>query len=451
MRPVTAAWIAEAVGGTLVAPANALVTSVWNDTRTLGQGALYVAIVGESFDGHAFVDAAAAAGASLSLVSKPVDAPHVLVDDVPVALGALAREYLKLLRAEGQITVIGITGSNGKTTTKDLLSRLLPAAHAPIKSYNDATGMPLTVLGAGPETRHLILEMGASAPGDLAYLTSIAPLDIAVVLMVGSAHAAGYGSPDGLAHEKSTIIDGLVPGGVAVLNADDPRVAAMAVKAERVCTFGFGPADVHGEHRRVEDGGPVFEVDGITIRSGLLGDHHASNLLAAIAVAGECGIGTQEAANALAGAKAISAHRMALTVRADGVRILDDAYNASPESMRAALRALKSLGEGGRTWAVIGEMREMGEASLDAHTEIGADVVRLGIDHLLVVGHGARPAYVAAVREGSWADEAAFVATIDEAREALAAALAPGDTVLVKGSHGTGLWRLAEQLIGDDA
>lgn len=447
MRPLSAQWIANAVAGTLEGDPALEVTSVWNDTRALQPGALYVAIVGELFDGHDFVDAAVSAGAALSLVSRPVDAPHVLVDDVPRALGDLARAYLALLREEGDLTVIGITGSNGKTTTKDLLAQVLPNAVAPIKSYNDATGMPLTALGAGPDTRYLILEMGASAPGDLAYLTSIAPLDIAVVLMVGSAHAAGYGSMAALAEEKATILDGVVPGGVGILNVDDPLVAAMAGRAPRTMTFGFGDADVAGTDRRVEAGRAHFSVRGSEVALSLIGDHHASNALAAIAVGLECGIPAADAAALVSAAAPASAHRMALHERADGVRILDDAYNASPESMRAAFRALKAVAEGGRTWAVIGEMLEMGEASIAAHDFLGEDAVRLGINHLVVVGQGARPAFVSAVREGSWGDEAAFVGTIDEAKQLLEDRVVAGDTVLVKGSHGTGLWRLADQLI----
>lgn len=446
MRAVNAAWIAQAVGGALHAPEALEVTSVWNDTRSLAPGALYVAVVGDNFDGHNFVAAAHEAGAVLTLASRPVEGPHILVDDVVRAVGDLARAYLALLRAEGELTVIGITGSNGKTTTKDLLFDLLPDAHAPIKSYNDALGMPLTVLGTAPSTRHLILEMGASAPGDIDYLTSIAPLDIAVVLMVGTAHSAGYGSRDALAAEKSTILRGLVPGGVGIINADDPRVAAMASIPPRLVTFGFGPADVHGENLREERGRAAFDLQGKALHLSLIGEHHAHNALAAAAVGLECSLEAERIAGVLSASKPRSAHRMALTERPDGIVILDDAYNASPESMRAAFKALRAVADGGRMWAVIGEMLEMGDESLAAHEDIGVDAVRLGIDHLVVVGSGARAAYVSAVREGSWGDEAQWVATIDEAYSLVEQEARPGDTILVKGSHGTGLWRLADML-----
>lgn len=446
MRPVTAQWIANAVGGQLVADVDTQVTSVVKDTREVTPGALYAAFVGERVDGHDLAPDALAAGATLLLVSAPVDGPHILVDDVTRALGDMARAYLATLRVEGDITVIGVTGSNGKTTTKDILAHVLPDAVAPEGSYNNEIGLPLTIFKAGHSTRHLVLEMGASAPGDIAYLTAIAPLDIAVVLMVGAAHAAGYGSLDALTAEKATILDGVRPGGVGIINADDPRVATLTDRAPRTVTYGFGAADVVGSKRRVDGGRALFEVEGVEIALSLVGDHHANNALAAYAVARECGVPAATAAAAISAARPLSPHRMALTERADGVRILDDAYNASPESMKAAFRALRAVADGGVTWAVIGEMREMGEAALAAHEEIGIDAVRLGIDHLVVVGEGARAAYVSAVREGSWGDEAVFVATIDEARAYVADRVAPGDTVLVKGSNGTGLWRLADDL-----
>lgn len=446
MRPLAAQWVANAMGGTLVADVETTVTSVVKDSRDATPGALYAAFVGERVDGHDFVDAARGRGSVLCVVSRTVDGPHILVDDVTVALGRLAAAYLAELRLGGNITVIGITGSNGKTTTKDVLAQMLPDVVAPVGSYNNEIGLPLTVLSADDSTRFLVLEMGASAPGDIGYLTRVAPLDVAVVLMVGSAHAGGYGSMDALAEEKATILDGVIPGGVGVINADDPRVARMAGRAPRTLTFGFDDADVAGVGRRTERGRACFSVDGVDVKLTLVGDHHAMNALAALAVARACDLDIRAAAAAVSAAKPLSAHRMALTERADGVTILDDAYNASPESMRAAFRALRAVADGGTSWAVIGEMLEMGDASIQAHDDLGIDAVRLGISHLVVVGAGARPAYVSAVREGSWGDEAAFVATIDEALALVRDRVAPGDTVLVKGSHGTGLWRLADDL-----
>lgn len=456
MRSLTAQWIANAVSGELAADVDAHVTGVEKDSRLITQGGLYVAFVGERVDGHDFVDQAMANGAVLCLVSQPVAAPHVLVDDVTAALGSLARAYLALLRTEGSVTVVGITGSNGKTTTKDLLAQMLPDVVAPVGSFNNEIGLPLTVLRAGSATRHLVLELGASAPGDIAYLTNIAPLNVAVVLTVGSAHAQFYPTPEDLAAEKASILDGLVPGGVAVLNTDDSRVAAMAAKRPAtVRTFGTsGDADVRATDLRVSRGRAEFDVhangEQAAVRLSLVGEHHATNALAAIAVALACGVSLADAAATVSVAVPLSAHRMAIVERADGVTIIDDAYNASPESMRAALRALLGVAEGGRSWAVVGEMREMGEASYAAHADVGHDAVRLNISHLLVVGAGAKPAFDMAVREGSWGDEAHYVATIDEAREMLAERLEPGDTVLVKASHGSNLWQLADQLVKGD-
>ena len=457
MRPLTAQWVANAVAGELAAEVLAPITSVEKHSRTVMPGALYVAIIGERVDGHDFADEAFAAGATLALVSQPVAGPHLLVDDVVEALGRLAAAYLALLRTEGDINVVGITGSNGKTTTKDLLGQILPNAVVPLGSFNNEIGLPLTVLSANLDTRHLVLEMGASAAGDLAYLTRIAPLDIAVVLTVGTAHLGGYGSAEGLAEEKATLLDGLVPGGIALLNADDPHVATMASRASlatgdrQVTTFGtsahadLGARDIGLDHGRV-----IFLVNDQPVHLRLVGEHHVTNAMAAIAVALSSGLELPEVAAKVSNAAAVSPHRMALTERADGVWILDDSYNASPESMRAALRALKEVATTGRSFAVIGAMGELGDATLSAHDEIGVDVVRLRIDHLLVVGEGARAAHVSAVREGSWGEESAYVANIDEARAFLDGRLMRGDTVLIKASHGSGLWKLADQMLRSD-
>jgi len=455
MRPITAEWIAEATGGELHGDPGIEVTSVSHDSREARPGSLYVAFPGERVDGHDFVEAATDAGALLSLVTRPVDAPYVLVDDATDALGALARAYLARLRTESEIAVVGITGSVGKTTTKDLLAQMLPDCVAPRGSYNNAIGLPLTVLRADLRTRHLVLEMGANGAGHIAYLAGIAPPDVAVVLIVGTAHVGEFGSIDDVARAKAEIVRGVAPGGTVVLNADDPRVAAMAELAPSVTTFGLGEADVRAVGLTTERGRARFTLraagDEAPVELRLVGEHHVMNALAAATVALALGQRVDRVAAALSEATASSPHRMAVTERDDGVTIIDDAYNASPESMRAAFRSLREVAGGGRTIAVIGEMLEMGDDSLEAHHELGHLAVRLGIDRLVVVGSGARPAYDAAVREGSFGGEAEFVATIDNARERLAEILESGDTVLVKASHGSGLWRLADELTGEAA
>ena len=456
MRPVSAAWVAEVTHGTLSGAAEGLITSVERDSRECGPGALYVAFPGERADGHDFVEAAATAGAALHLVTRPVSRPHVLVSDAVEAIGLLAAAYLSLLRSEGDITVIGITGSVGKTTTKDLLAHILPDCVAPVGSFNNEIGLPLTVLRAGPGTRYLVLEMGASGVGHIAYLTRIAPPDVVVVLVVGSAHLGEYASLDEVADAKAEIILGRTEGAAVLLNADDPRVAAMAKLAPGAWTFGVGNGDVRAEGLDTVEARANFTLlgpDGTSapVALRLVGEHQVTNALAAAAVALSCGMTVPDVAARLNSATPLSEHRMAVTVRPDGVTVIDDSYNASPESMRAALRALRDLAGAGRSVAVLGEMLEMGAGSIAAHDELGALAVRLGIGHVVMVGQGTRPAYDAAVREGSFGDEAAFAATIDEARAHLSGWLAPGDTVLVKASHGTGLWRLADELAGGAA
>ena len=462
MRPLTAQWIANAVAGELVGDVDAVVTSVVKDSREVTPGAMYVAFVGEHVDGHEYAEVALSQGAVVCLTTLPVAAPHILVDDAAVALGALARAYLALLRAEGEVDVIAITGSNGKTTTKDILAQVLPDSVAPEGSYNNEIGLPLTVLRADSATRHLVLEMGASGPGHISYLTRIAPPDVAAVLMVGTAHAGGYAEADGIARAKEEIVAGLLPHGVAVLNADDAAVAAMAARAPAVITFGQGTdADVRASDVTVAGGRASFVVHAggetaqvsqtaqVSLR--LVGEHHVTNALAAIAIAMRCGLSLEQAAAGVSAAEPVSRHRMAVTERPDGVTIIDDSYNASPESMRAALRALVDVAGGARSFAVIGAMLEMGAASAAAHADVGHLAVRLGVDHLVVVGEDAKPAFDTAVREGSWGDEAVFVYTIGEARGYLAGNLAAGDVVLIKASHGTGLYQLADELVGEGA
>ncbi len=452
MRTVTAAWIAEAVGGPLSGEPGLEVTAVVRDSREVTPGAMYVALPGERADGHDFISAAAAAGAVLHLVTRPVAAPHILVADAATALGVLAREYLLLLRKEGRITVIGVTGSVGKTTTKDLLSQILPDCVAPIGSYNNEIGLPLTVLRADDATNYLVLEMGASGVGHISYLTAIAPPDVVAVLVVGSAHMGEYASLEEVAQAKAEIVKGRSPGATVLLNADDSRVAAMDEMAPGAITFGVGHGDVRAEEVRMERARARFTLvsgaESAEVALRLVGEHNVTNSLAAAAVALSVGMRVAEVATRLSAAIALSPHRMSIKERADGVTILDDSYNASPESMRAAFHALREVANGGRSFAVIGEMREMGEASLGAHDELGRLAVRLGFDRLVVVGEGARAAYDAAVREGFFGDEATYVATIDEARTYLDAHLTPGDTVLVKSSRDSGLWRLADALVG---
>ncbi|PRZ05579.1 UDP-N-acetylmuramoyl-tripeptide--D-alanyl-D-alanine ligase [Isoptericola sp. CG 20/1183] len=468
MIELTAAEVAEATSGTLRAEAGAAVTGpVVVDSRLVEAGALFVAVPGEHVDGHDFAAAAVAAGAALVLATRPVDGvPCVVVADVQVALGALARVVLERLRAAGEVRVVAVTGSVGKTTTKDLLGQLLgpdvgpEAIVVPAGSFNNEIGLPLTVLRATTATRVLVLEMGADAPGNIADLTRVAPPDVGIVLAVGTAHLGRFGDVETIARTKGEMVEGVRHGGTVVLNVDDSRVAAMSNRAAPgtdVVTFGTIPAaDVRAREVVVDGGRARFALttaDGTApVELRLVGAHHVTNALAAAATALQLGVPLEVVAERLSSATPLSPHRMAVTERSDGVTIVDDSYNANPDSMRAALRTLAVMaGRTRRSVAVVGEMRELGDAARVEHDAIGRLAVRLNVKRLVVVGEGAYHVHEGAQQEGSWGEESVFVPDLEAAREVLAAELTAGDVVLVKASQGSGLWRLADQLVEADA
>lgn len=430
------------------------------DSRKVQEGSLFVALAGEHSDGHDFAATAIDNGAALVLGSREIAGlPMVVVPDVQLALGQIAKQHLINLRAAGDLKVIAITGSVGKTTTKDLIGQILSqhgATVVPAGSLNNELGLPLTVLTATAETRYLVVEMGASAPGDLTYLTSIAPPDVATVLVVGQAHLGGFGGIEDVARTKAELVGGLAPGGIAVLNADDLRVVAMKEQAPgEIFTFGsVRDATFQAVNTTIRELGQVsFDVltsDGSTehVDLQLVGEHHLTNALAALASCAAVGIEISQGAQVLNTAQAISPHRMAVTER-DGITFIDDSYNANPDSMRAALKALAVIaGRKRRTIAVLGEMLELGPDSRAHHDEIGRLVVRLNISLLVVVGQGASGFADGALQEGSWGDEVASVDTVEQAAALLEEELTAGDVVLLKSSNGSGLWRLADQLVG---
>ncbi|PZR55442.1 UDP-N-acetylmuramoyl-tripeptide--D-alanyl-D-alanine ligase [Xylanimonas oleitrophica] len=481
MIELTATEVAQATGGRLAADPGVRVGGpVVVDSRLVEPGALFVALPGERVDGHDFAAAAVEAGAALVLASREVGTPEtpvptVVVEDVQAALGDLARFVLERARAANPgLRVLAVTGSVGKTTTKDLLGQLLAGhegdgeAVVPTGSFNNEVGLPLTVLRVTPQTRTLVLEMGADHVGNIAYLTSVAPPQVGAVLAVGQAHLGHFGSVEAIAEAKSEMVTGLRPGGVAVLNADDLRVAAMAAKAtdagNRVVTFGTIPAaDVRAEDVTIDVAGRAsftLRVRGSVLAAGetaedvrvpvslrLVGEHHVTNALAAATSAILVGLDPAVAAQRLAAATPVSPHRMAVTERPDGITVVDDSYNANPDSMRAALRSLAVMaGRTRRSVAVLGEMRELGESARVAHDAIGRLVVRLNVKLLVVVGDGAYHIHEGAMQEGSWGEESVFVPDVEAAREVLAEQLRPGDVVLVKASNGSGLWRLGDEL-----
>ncbi|MDE8589015.1 UDP-N-acetylmuramoyl-tripeptide--D-alanyl-D-alanine ligase [Arthrobacter sp. NQ4] len=471
MIAFTAAEIAEITSGRLDADPGVTPLSVVTDSREAIQGSLYVAKPGEHADGHDFIDAAFAAGAVLALVERPVAGPDgtpypsIVVPDAVLAMGALAAEAVRRIRAAraeagSQLTVVGITGSAGKTTTKDLLAGILATQGntvAPQGSYNGEVGVPLTVFRAGTDTRYLVIEMGATGIGHIRYLAEMVKPDIGVVLAVGTAHAGEFGGVGNIALAKGEMVEGLAAQGTAIINLDDERVAAMRSRTEAT-VLGFSAegrqdAQVQALNADTNAGGsPEFDLqlpDGAPPRhvsSRLIGAHHMGNLLAAAAAAWAAGVPGDHIAESLSSQAAASRWRMERTERHDGVTIINDAYNANPESMRAALRTLADLGRGRRTWAVLGAMLELGEDSIREHTAVGTQVVRLNISRLLVVGREARALYVSAVQEGSWGDECLFAETLDEAYDVLDAELEPGDLVLFKSSNSVGLRHLGDRI-----
>ena len=361
--------------------------------------------------------------------------------------------------------MIGITGSAGKTTTKDLLAGILAAEGstvAPQGSYNGEVGVPLTVFKAGVDTRYLVIEMGATGVGHISYLAEMVRPDIGVVLGVGTAHAGEFGGVENIAVAKGELVEALPATGTAVLNLDDARVAAMAART-RATVLGYsaqpardpqrGTAGVRAEGLELTAGGsPEFDLflpgesAGHHVESQLIGAHHIANLLAAAAAAHAAGVPAARIAASLSAQTAASRWRMERTERPDGVTVINDAYNANPESMRAALRTLADLGRGRRTWAVLGAMLELGPDSIREHMAVGTQVVRLNISRLVVVGREARSLYVSAVNEGSWGDECVFAETPEEAYDLLQAELEPGDLVLFKSSNSIGLRHLGDRI-----
>jgi UDP-N-acetylmuramoyl-tripeptide--D-alanyl-D-alanine ligase len=445
--PLTLAEVADAVGGELhdvPDPQVPVTGDVELDSRRIRPGGLFVALAGERVDGHEHAAGAVGAGAVGVLAARPVGVPAVVVPDVPAALADLARAVLDRLP---DITVVGLTGSSGKTSTKDLLAQLLAELGptvAPPGSFNNELGHPYTVLRSTVDTRYLVLEKSARGIGHVAWLTRIARPRIGVVLNVGTAHLGEFGSRENIALAKGELVEALPADGVAVLNADDQLVLAMADRtAARVITVGLADtADVRAADVTLDERGtPSYELvtaaGSVPVTLAVHGEHQVGNSLAAAAVALELGMPLPAVADALGRARALSRWRMEVTERPDGVLVVNDAYNANPESMAAALRALTTMARGRRSWAVLGEMAELGASAADEHRRVGELAAELGVDRVVVVGPGAQRLYAAA-REG-----AVHVDDADAAIALLRAQLRPEDVVLVKASRAAGLERVA--------
>jgi UDP-N-acetylmuramoyl-tripeptide--D-alanyl-D-alanine ligase len=491
---LTIAEIAAIVGGRLAdisaeqAAATRVSGTVEFDSRAVGPGGLFLALPGARSDGHDFAAAAVEQGAVAVLAARPVGVPAIVVEpaarpgadanasvlehDVDGSGAAVLAALARLAGAvaaklvDGGLTIIGVTGSSGKTSTKDLLAAVLtPLGEviAPPGSFNNELGHPWTVLRATESTDYLVLEMSARHRGNIAALAAIAPPSIAVVLNVGTAHLGEFGSREAIAATKAELPQAVPSSGAVVLNVDDSAVAAMAeTTAARVVRVsrerGAHNADIWADAVTLDElARPRFtlhtDAGHVDVALAVHGDHQVSNALCAAAVALECGATLEQVAAALAAAGPASRHRMQVATRVDGVTIINDAYNANPDSMRAGLKALAWMARGRRSWAVLGEMAELGDDAISEHDNIGRLAVRLDVSRLIVIGTGRAMSAMhhGAVMEGSWGAEATMVADADAALAVLRSELRAGDVVLVKGSNSAGLGALADVLIADSA
>ena len=452
MRRRSLADVAGAVGG-IVVGSDVPVRTVVTDSRLAGPGALFFALQGERTDGHRFVDDARERGAAAAVVdaSRSDVVPRIEVASTADALLSLAADERRAFGGP----VVAIAGANGKTSTKDMTAAVLSerfGVHASPGSFNNEVGLPMTLLGSGEDADVIVAELGARRVGDVALLMGVADPSIVVVTNVGVAHIGVFGSWDAIVRASAEPLDALRADGVAILNADDPVVAGLArPNGARVVTFGRSVgSDVRAEDVRIgADGSPVFELVGRGGRErvtlGVPGEHMVANALAAAAVGLELGVPIDACAASLAGAR-ISHWRMETFEGRGGIRVVNDAYNANPESVAAALKTAKVMAGEGRVVAVLGRMAELGDIAEAEHERIGELAARLRIDRLITVGTEAKTIAVAGVREGVEPDA---VASYDDPEAALAdvrSHVREGDLVLVKGSRVVGLETLAEAL-----
>jgi UDP-N-acetylmuramoyl-tripeptide--D-alanyl-D-alanine ligase len=430
------------------------VTGVSIDSRTLSVGEAFFAIKGHRLDGHAFLAEAAARGAACLVVHAlpdevPANVPLVLVEDTTQALGRLGAWH----RSRFTLPVVAVTGSNGKTTTKELAAGVLGTRWSvlkPERSFNNQWGLPLTLLQLGPEHGAAVLEIGTNARGEIAALAALAAPTVAVVTTVAAVHVEFLGSLDGVREEKAALVRALPAGGVAVLNADDPRVAGMARDTRaRVVTYGRAAGahvrvtgdvveDEQGLHLTLEAGG---ERQPVTL--GLAGRHNVTNALAAAATGVALGLPLADVARGLGGVRPVAGR--CVWRRAGEVTILDDTYNASPVSVRAALDTVAAHRRGRRVVVVLGDMLELGAITEEAHREVGRQVAALPADELVGVGR-AMQAAVEAARAAGLA-EARHLTTFEDTVAHLLKRLAPDDLVLVKGSRGMRMERVVDALV----
>jgi UDP-N-acetylmuramoyl-tripeptide--D-alanyl-D-alanine ligase len=440
--------LARCASGQLVGE-NRAFSSVSTDTRTLQAGALFVALEGPNFDGHNFVAAAAECGAAAALVNRalPIALPQVVVADPLAALSQFALEW----RRQFKIPVIGVTGSNGKTTTKELISSILAQLGSTLVTrgnLNNHIGVPLSVLELKATHRYAVIEMGANHQGEIAHLMGIAEPTIGIVTNAGAAHLEGFGSLQGVASGKGEMFRGLPAEGVAVINADDTYAEQWRSTraAERALTFGFEqPADFAAHKVRTSSDASGFRIDFELVTPdgtqaatlGLGGLHNLRNALGAAAAAYAAGASLQQIVAGLAAMRAVSG-RLELKPARNGAFLVDDSYNANPSSLKAGLDAFR--GFGGARWLVLGEMKELGDSADELHAEVGRYARQAGIERLFAVGARAEFAVKAFGQGAQWFDD------VDALIAAASSALAPGVAVLIKGSRANRLERVSAAL-----
>jgi UDP-N-acetylmuramoyl-tripeptide--D-alanyl-D-alanine ligase len=454
--------IAEAISAELVGDGSIVVSgSVETDSRNISSGSLFVAKPGEVTDGHLFVAAAIEKGAVAAIVERQLneDIPQLIVKDSVLALGLLAKCVVAKVKSLGELKVIGVTGSNGKTTTKNMLREVLSTAGetiAPEESFNNEVGAPYSMLRITEQTKFLVVELGAGGLGSIRYLAQMCQPDVGIELKVGLAHAGEFGGIEVTEKIKAELVEELSAGGIALLNIDDERVKRMSETTKaKVSTFGLSDqADYSAANVNVSISGTSFTLltpDGSKseVQLQILGEHHVYNALAALATAELLGVDRTEAVHALENMKLAEKWRMELNVSANGLTVINDAYNSSPDSMRAALQTLAQLGRqtGKKTVAVMGEMAELGEFSAHEHDAIGRIAVRLNLGQVVVVGKAAKLIHMGASQEGSWDGESQYFDEISDALGYLREMLTGDEIVLVKSSKSANLRYLGDDLL----
>ncbi|GAA4754842.1 UDP-N-acetylmuramoylalanyl-D-glutamyl-2,6-diamino pimelate--D-alanyl-D-alanine ligase [Sphingomonas daechungensis] len=446
------AEIEAATGGRASEPFE--VTGVTFDSREVQPGDLFIAMPGTVYDGHKFVERAFATGAAAAIVSQPVIGPHVLVEDTARALEDLGRAS----RERSNALIVGVTGSVGKTSTKEALYAVLDRisggkAHRSVKSYNNHTGVPLSLARMPRDVDFAVLEMGMNHPGEIAALTRMVRPHLALITAIAPAHIENLGSEEAIADAKGEVFEGLETDGIAIIPNDTPHrdrlVRAARRYADRIVTFGSGDADVHALHAvRSSEGGSLITAalleSEVTFTISQRGEHWVSNALAVLATIEALGLDVGVAGLALADLGGLKGRGERHHVRVDGGEFLliDESYNANPASMAATLKSLGAEQEIERRIAVLGPMRELGEHSAELHASLAPSVLDAHVDRVILIGDEMRP--LAEIIVGKVGVD--MSRDVDEATEALLSMLRPGDAVLVKASNSVGLAKLVERV-----